>query len=205
MAAKFSSLQGTSADSRKIFRLGKSLNEYLKIRGLLVNFLRSFYKSPAAPLDEQQRFYSSSAVWDSSVTGLLTTFSFFPRSNLSGSTLADSADYVVSSGLCAALASELRILRKLRAEQEKKLETVAETSEHDGNVERFKDAAITLRQLRQDKSASVLNVVKNVSDMVVAANLAQVPHRVLGRPFSEGIVGSAGFISGAISCYQLYE
>ncbi|PFH32832.1 peroxisomal biogenesis factor PEX11 [Besnoitia besnoiti] len=207
-AAKIAALSGTASDGRKVFRLGKFLNEYVKLKALLVGFLVSRYKLAAASLDDTQKTqllqlisrFGFLCYW---VTDNLMLLSKIKVLGFDTKKLARLCGIFWLVGLLGALATEVRVLRRLRSLERDRLDRLEE--ERRGAEDAYVQGASSLRKIQQEKNASLLNIVKNASDAVVAANLAQIPHKLLGRPLDETTVGAAGFVSGAISCYQLYE
>ncbi|CBZ52051.1 peroxisomal biogenesis factor 11 domain-containing protein [Neospora caninum Liverpool] len=213
VAAKFAALTGTASDGRKIFRLGKFLNEYVKVKAILIAFLRSRCKSAKLPWDECHKTqllqlisrFGFLCYWVLDNLLLLSKIKFL---GFDTKKLAKLCGVFWLIGLLGSLATEARTLRRVQDDEQNHLDTLErdDTREHGANLEiRAKEAARTLRELQQEKRAASLNLIKNAADLVVASNLAHLPHKIFGHPLPEGTVGTAGFISGAISCYQLYD
>ena len=62
----------------------------------------------------------------------------------------------------------------------------------------------TLDNLSSMRKSMYLEVLKLAGDMIIALNGAQVPFQVLGKQFSEKWVGIGGILSAGISCYQIW-
>lgn len=65
-------------------------------------------------------------------------------------------------------------------------------------VENLDDLSETRRKL-------ILEIAKNVGDLIIASNGALIPYRILGKQFSEKWVGIGGMVSAGISVYQVWE
>ena len=65
-------------------------------------------------------------------------------------------------------------------------------------VENLDDLSETRRKL-------ILEIAKNVGDLIIASNGALIPYRILGKQFSEKWVGVGGMVSAGISVYQVWE
>ncbi|EPR56671.1 peroxisomal biogenesis factor PEX11 [Toxoplasma gondii GAB2-2007-GAL-DOM2] len=213
VAAKFAALNGTASDGRKIFRLGKFLNEYVKVKAILIAFLRSRCKSAKLCWDDCQitqllQLISRSGFLCYWVLDNLLLLSKIKFLGFDTKKIAKLCGVFWLIGLLGSLANEARTLRRVQDEEQSHLDTLEreEARQDDKNFESCaRETTKTLRKLRQEKTATSLNIIKNAADLVVASNLAQIPHKIFGQPFPEGSVGTAGFISGAISCYQMYD
>ena len=58
--------------------------------------------------------------------------------------------------------------------------------------------------LKKKKVENVLNLLKNLGDMVTASQGVGLPKMLLGFDFNDGQVGLGGLTSAAITCYQLF-
>jgi len=60
------------------------------------------------------------------------------------------------------------------------------------------------KDLNGKKLTQVLNIIKNAGDTITSSSLLQWDEHYLGTKFNEGLIGAGGFVSGVISCYNLY-
>lgn len=58
--------------------------------------------------------------------------------------------------------------------------------------------------VKQQKITNVLNLVKNLGDVVTASQALGLPKKLLGVEFNDGQVGLGGLTSALITCYQLF-
>lgn len=61
-----------------------------------------------------------------------------------------------------------------------------------------------LDELSNTRKKMILEITKNIGDMIVASNGAQIPYKILGKQFSEKWVGIGGITAATISCYQIW-
>ncbi|CEL95958.1 unnamed protein product [Vitrella brassicaformis CCMP3155] len=210
LAARLSALYKTTADSRKIFRLGKFLNEYLKLQQL--------FKSTDPQLDQLSKSLN--------VLNRAAFFAYWVCDNLSilskikvikGDTpkLAKRAFLFWFLALVFGVLVELHKLQKnldlqiqLQQQQQQQQSAAAKKNSSDGGEgEGERATAATseaLSKLGTERRNIALNIIKNCGDMITAGNGIELPHKILGFGFNDGLIGLGGFVSAFISCFQTY-
>uniref|UniRef100_A0A7S3ITN3 Uncharacterized protein n=1 Tax=Strombidium inclinatum TaxID=197538 RepID=A0A7S3ITN3_9SPIT len=80
-----------------------------------------------------------------------------------------------------------------------------------GNTEKGQKNASQLEELNKQQAELVkrrfdqsLIFSKSVGDCLVSAQMIGMPRAVISADFNDGMMGFGGFVSGCISCYQLY-
>ncbi len=58
--------------------------------------------------------------------------------------------------------------------------------------------------LRKKKVENMLNLIKQLGDMVTASQAIGLPKQIFGFEFNDGQVGLGGLISALITSYQLF-
>lgn len=61
-----------------------------------------------------------------------------------------------------------------------------------------------MKGIQKKKVDNVLNLLKNLGDMVTASQGVGLPKMLLGLDFNDGQVGLGGLTSAVITCYQLF-
>jgi hypothetical protein len=59
-------------------------------------------------------------------------------------------------------------------------------------------------QLNKKKINNIMNLLKNLGDMVTASQAIGLPKKLFGFDFNDGQVGLGGLTSSLITCYQLF-
>ena len=59
-------------------------------------------------------------------------------------------------------------------------------------------------QIKKERQAIVLGIIKNLGDLVPASNGANVPQLLFKKSFTDKWIGLGGLISALISCYQAW-
>jgi hypothetical protein len=58
-----------------------------------------------------------------------------------------------------------------------------------------------LHQVNRKKVENILNLLKNLGDMVTASQAIGLPKKLFGFDFNDGQVGLGGLTSAVITCY----
>lgn len=183
----------TTSDSRKIFRLGKSLNEYTKLKDILAN------SKDADPLLKLFNFASRFAFlvyWLYDNLTILSKIKF-----IKGDTAKNQKKSALfwSIGLLFGVLLELYKLQK-SVEQENL--AIKAASSANGNV--ASPPHEIMKKIKADRNLIYINLAKNLGDLIPATNGIELPHRLLGHGFNEGLIAFGGFLSAALTCFQLY-
>lgn len=182
LSNRFSNLFKVTADARKIFRIGKSATEYMKIRELL--------KTDST--DELNKFVNilcRSAFfgyWVFDNLQILTKVGFL-KSDTKQHAKRAATFWLI--GLLLSIFLELYKLRKIHQK-----EAAASASGAIEDVNKF----------QSEKTTIYLNLVKNFGDSICASHNSEIAHKVLGRGWNEGAIALGGLLSGLISVYQQY-
>ena len=60
-----------------------------------------------------------------------------------------------------------------------------------------------LDELSATRRRMIMQIAKNIGDLIIASNGALIPYRILGKQFSEKWVGIGGMVAAIISIIQL--
>lgn len=243
---RFAALQATTGDSRKIFRLGKFANEYMRLHGIVSAYPKKHTaatRGACYPYDEKRNalisdlllFVSRGAfllywVYDNLV--VLTKIKFIRFGETTH--LMKRAGVCWFIGLISGLILELRKLRQLTKDHRFAIRALRRTpapaspaftatttttgqgSTGSGATEaEAKEAARwTLhmeaveakeeQRYREKRKVCLINIIKILGDLIPASHLAHIPQRFAGRSFNDGAVGLGGFISAALTLWQLF-
>lgn len=161
-----------SRDARKIFRLGKSINEIKTINDKVKDLLWQENKIPIV-LDILSRlgflFY-----WLFDNISILGTIKFI---NVEVKPINKIASLAWTIGLLFGLVKNVMELLK-----------ILKTQKADKNF----DALLI---------AKLLDITSKIGDLLVSLNGMEVPHMVLGRSLSESVLGMGGLTSSAIAIF----
>lgn len=193
-ANNFAAVYRMSADSRKIFRLGKFLTEL----SALVRLAAA--KAPESDLG--RRIQILQALCRASLFCYWLVDNAFILSKLKVFRY-DQQKLARLSGLfwlLALLAGAYCELLRLR-------EVAIAAKLLDGrerDTDATKETTAARMQLQQTRRTATLNLIKQCCDMVAAANMLGIPFLLLRRHFNDGFVGVTGTVSAAIACSQIY-
>ncbi|OEH74092.1 peroxisomal biogenesis factor pex11 [Cyclospora cayetanensis] len=175
-ASKFTAVYRASADSRKVFRLGKFINEYAALLRLAAA------KTPEADIDKKIHGICRAAFlcyWLADNAFILTKLKVMNHSQQKLTRL---------SGFCwlvALLAGVWCEVLRLRHEAA----VAAERLKKEGEVEDLKETTAAQLQQQQAHKTARLNLIKQCCDMPAAINMTGLPavlfHRNLTTPFCE--------------------
>ena len=181
--------------SRKAFRLGKSITYYKKLQTLSQN------KS----LSEEQKYLQ----WMQNV-GML---GYFITDNLvfasKAKVLRFDADEISCRGgilwFCANVAGFFQAVDNLNADVEKE-KCVRDILASEDDVVRVETLQGQLDVLRSGRFKKLLAVLKVTCDLIVSSNTAGVrlSERIAGTKLHDGIIGSAGVVSAAVVLYSTW-
>ncbi|CAH0476595.1 unnamed protein product [Peronospora belbahrii] len=181
--------------SRKAFRLGKSLVYYKKLQMLSNN----------KNLTEGQRYLHF--VQNVAMLG------YFITDNIAFATKAKvlrfDADKLVSRGgmmwFCANLAGFFNAMDNLNAdvEKEKCVRTILASEE---DIMRVETLQHQLETLRSDRCKKLLAVLKVTCDLIVSSNTSGVrlSERITGTKLHDGVIGLVGCMSAAVVLYNTW-
>ncbi|GMF24663.1 unnamed protein product [Phytophthora lilii] len=192
---RLSALYKTMQQSRKAFRLGKSLTYYQKLRAL----------SGKKGLSEAQRYLQF--VQNVGMLG------YFVTDNLAFASKAQvlrlDADELARRGgimwFCANVAGFFTAMDNLNADVEKE-KCVRDILASEDDAARVDALNKQLDALRGGRVKKLLAVLKVACDLVVSSNTSGVrlAERITGSKLHDGIIGSVGCVSAAIVLYNTW-
>lgn len=187
---KLLALSQSCADARKIFRLGKFVNEYIKIKELLSTTPSNDNNEAFGHLMNLGCRASYFAYWVFDALFILTKIKV-----LQGDTKrhSDKSFLFWFFGIIFSLIYNLHNLRLvvLREHQLRSQEISSKVTEE-------------LDRIHTKRKTYYLNLIRDFGDLITSSNGIRIPHRVIGRGFSDGLIGLGGTISALIVCYQQY-
>lgn len=181
--------------SRKGFKLGKSITNYKKLQSLSSN------KS----LTEPQRYLQF--VQNLGMLGyfIMDNTAFMSKNKVLHFDANDVARRGGVMWFCANIAGFYNAVDTLHAdvEKEKCVRDILASEEDAARVETLQTQLETLRSGRFKKLLAVLKVT---CDLIVSSNTSGVrlPERILGKPLHDGIIGPIGCVSAAIVLYTTW-
>ena len=184
--------------ARKLFRLFKSFNEYVKIQVIRGGKLPAFEKNLQILARIAFAFY-----WLFDNLSVLIKVKFLTNFELKQ--MARRASKCWLLGIILSIICALIELQKATSREGQILISKANSAKSDGAKESNEEFAAQLKAARDAKKTQVLNIIKNLGDGITASQSLAYPQRFFGFNFNDGWVGVGGFGSAAITCYQLYK
>lgn len=182
--------------SRKLFRLFKSFNEYVKIKGILKLDKPQLDKNLAVIARLGFLFY-----WLFDNLSVLIKIKFL--NGFDQKQMARRASKCWLFGIWVSIICALLELYKVSTKESQLLLSRA-NAKVEAKGDSQEDFQAALKAVRAQKKTQVLNIIKNLGDSITASQSLGYPNRFFGLNFSDGLVGVGGFTSAAITCYQLY-
>ena len=175
-------------DARKIFRLGKSLNEFHAILSIT-------HSSALTPSDKTYHIMSRVGFMLYWLLDNIYILSLYDIIVFDYSPLSKWQNATWFGSLFLALLLNLRNLLKSFAEEAMLKDTaVGKMTE--------REVADKLDEISSQRWSILLNIAKTLGDMIPAANWAELPFAILGKQFSEKWCALGGSVAGIIGCYQ---
>lgn len=175
--------------ARKLFRLFKSFNEYVKIENIRKGSLPDFEKNLQILARLAFLFY-----WLFDNLAVLIKVKF-----LTNYDLKKMARRASKAWLLGIFLSILVALVELQKASSKRSQLMIQKSKDKG--EEAEKINADLKKVEAAKKTQMLNVVKNLGDAITASQSLGYPERFVGIKFSDGWVGAGGFTSAFITCY----
>lgn len=177
-------------DARKVFRLGKSLNE-------LHSILSISRSSELTHSDKTYHILSRAGFMVYWLLDNIYILSLYDIIVFDYSPLSKWQNGAWFIALLLALVLNLRNLLKSFTEEAMLKDTaVGKMTE--------REVADKLDDISAQRYSILLNIAKTLGDMIPAANWAELPFAILGKQFSEKWCALGGFVAGAIGCCQLW-
>jgi len=178
--------------ARKLFRLFKSFNEYVKIKGLL--------KQDMPQVDKLLNILARLAfffywIFDNLV--VLIKVKFLTSLDLKNTSRTASKFWLLGIWLSIALA--LHSMMQTVKDEAKLMLTKARVGT-EGGISQEKYAEL-VKRANAKKKANMLTLVKNLGDSITASQSLGYPKSYFGFDFSDAWVGCGGMTSSAITMY----
>jgi len=193
---RFDGLYSTTGTGRKLFRIGKSLNEYETLRGLIskgpdgdpIKYYLSVVK---------QLSFISYWFFDNIGFGIRAKFLKYDKKSTG---LYGSYGWTIGS-VCGLLIA-LYEYQKSTAKVAKKIKAYKEAKAAGKDIAEMKKELLALGFKRQ-KSAE--DVVRYWFDVIVSASSAELPQAVGLTAPHDGVIGILGAASALINTYQIWR
>eukprot|EP00920_Eleutheroschizon_duboscqi_P026175 GHVT01064706.1.p1 GENE.GHVT01064706.1~~GHVT01064706.1.p1 ORF type:complete len:239 (+),score=8.63 GHVT01064706.1:1013-1729(+) len=193
---RLTALSKTASDSRKVFRMGRFLDEYVRIRTIMA----SKTTEPSAKLLRCLSRLAFVGYWIMDSVTLLSKIQFIPGDTAKA---AKRSAVFWFAGLVLSLCYELYTIRRLFLREmavRRLLELTVNADSKDNELEADKQ----ILSIRRERHTAYLGIVKNCSDMVTASSALGIPKRIFGLEFNDGVIGVGGFVAAFVTCCQLY-
>ena len=180
------------SNGRKLFKLFRSFNEYVTIKG---------YLKGDAPLDNALAIASRLAFlgyWLFDNLTVLIKIRVIRAWDLKATTRR-AAKFWLTGIVLTILLSLLGAARCSKEEAELRYRRAQSTTS--AKAKQFEKE---LAQIRADRRTNILNAIKMAGDGITATHVLGYPARFLGVTFSDSLVAAGGFSAGFITCYQKY-
>ena len=184
--------------ARKLFRLFKSFNEYVKIMQIKGGKLPDLEKNLQILCRLAFLFY-----WFFDNLSVLIKVKFIQGWDLKAMARRASKCWLI--GIWLGILVALIELYKASKKQSQLLINKANQQKADGAKEGQEEWQAQMKAARAAKKTQILNIIKNLGDSITASQALGYPERFFGFNFSDGWVGVGGFTSAAITCYQTYK
>lgn len=179
-------------DARKMFRLFKSLNELQKI-------LEFVNKGSSDQVDLLLNLLNRAAFflyWVFDNIAILSTIKFLSK---------DPKTYNKFGAFFWFWALVLAIIQTLRKlvdnHQRIDYENADLVKASNSESEKVQNK---IKKLKLERTTHILNIVKNLGDLITASQGSEIFPKLTKRNFTEGWIGAGGFVSAVITSYQLY-
>ena len=184
--------------ARKLFRLFKFFNEYVKMTQIAAGKLPQAEKNLQILARLAFAFY-----WIFDNLAVLIKVKFLTSFELKEMSRRASKCWLI--GLWLSILVALINLYKASNKQSQLLLSKANQSKGDGAKDSAEQFESEMKQVKAAKATEVLNIIKCCGDSITASQALGYPNRFFGFNFSDGWVGAGGFTSAAITCYQTYK
>ena len=184
--------------ARKLFRLFKSFNEWVTIKG---------YLKGDAPWDNWLPIISRVAFlfyWFFDNLVVLIKVKFIQSMDLKSVSRKASKCWLTGIWLCMIIG--LLGLAKTAKEEAQILIQRSKAKAKVGASETFDEKQFRdeLKKISAARKTHILNIIKMIGDGIAASQSLGYPQRFLGVNFNDTVVGVGGFTSAFITCYQKY-
>lgn len=163
-------------DGRKIFRIGKGLNE---LQWLIKTLSSKEFKPTLPALLEVASKISYFFYWLFDNTSILAAIKLINLDKTRQTKIAMLGWFLGTLFSLLKLIQELSVLLSKKSKEEGK-----------SNTKKIFN--------------TYLNIISKIGDLLPSAQGIELPHRILGRGFSEVSVGCGGFIAGLIALYNAW-
>ena len=179
-------------DARKLFRLFKSVNEYHKILQILnkggedeIDYILSILS---------RLFFAGYWFFDNLV--ILCIVKFFKQEAKKYNKIGMWFWFLA---LITGLSQSIKSFIFLNQREKRILKNLGEAKEDEIESKRK-----LLRQIRLQKKDQLLNILKQLGDLIPASQGSEIVPKLFKKNFNDGWIGMGGFISAVITSAQLY-
>ncbi|KAJ0406135.1 hypothetical protein ATCC90586_000592 [Pythium insidiosum] len=195
MGKRFSELFKVTQQSRKAFRLGKSVTFYKKAMQIMDD----------KTLSPWQKYLQLIQSWGMVGFFIYDNMAFLAKAKF----MPWNADEAAKRGgilwFCANVAGFMIAMNNINAdlEKEKCIQDVLKTEEDPARIESLR---AQVESLRQNRFKKFLAVIKVTCDLIVSSNTSGVrlPERVWGTKLHDGIIGPVGCVSALTVLYNTW-
>ena len=196
------------SDARKLFRVAKFLVEYQKINILLGKAdTMAIHKLILALIPRVAFFF----YWIFDTLIVLTKIKFLTNTDLKWLTHKWAAFWQLAN-LTGILSAIIELVEIGKEEVKLIAQKRVANSSNGGQIDSASgEKKTTLDEIKQQQRAlngrkftQVLNIIKNAGDTITSTSLLGWDEHYLNYKFNEGLIGVGGFVSGVLSCYNLY-
>eukprot|EP00357_Protocruzia_adherens_P013598 CAMPEP_0114989140 /NCGR_PEP_ID=MMETSP0216-20121206/10019_1 /TAXON_ID=223996 /ORGANISM="Protocruzia adherens, Strain Boccale" /LENGTH=234 /DNA_ID=CAMNT_0002352059 /DNA_START=224 /DNA_END=928 /DNA_ORIENTATION=+ len=191
MSTRFAKMQSEMGKARKLNRLFKSFNEHYKMQQLLANLEANPNFENVLNIITRIGFFF---YWVFDNLAVLSTIKFL---HYDAKSVAKKAFLSWFIGLSATMVVLIRKLIK-SYEDESSFKTKAVDAQNSS------EALAALKKLSSKRRDLFLQILKTTGDMIPASNGIELPQKLLGTAFNEGVIGAGGLISSLITMYTLF-
>ncbi|GLE10304.1 hypothetical protein PINS_up022405 [Pythium insidiosum] len=195
MGKRFSELFKVTQQSRKAFRLGKSVTFYKKAMQIMDD----------KTLSPWQKYLQLIQSWGMVGFFVYDNMAFLAKAKFMPWDANEAAKRGGILWFCANVAGFMIAMNNLNAdlEKEKCIQDVLKTEEDPARIESLRAQVQTLRQNRFKKFLAMLKVT---CDLIVSSNTSGVrlPERVWGTKLHDGIIGPIGCVSALTVLYNTW-
>lgn len=179
-------------DARKLFRLFKSLNELQKI----MEFISKGSTDQVDLILNLLNRLGFFLYWIFDNIAILSTIKFVQAET------KKMAKYGAFFWFWALVFSIIQTIRKL-------IDNVKRISIEEGDLNRVNNEQAEkilnkIKKLKGERVTHILNLAKNLGDMITASQGSEIYPKLFKRNWSDGWIGAGGLTSAIITSYQLY-
>ena len=188
MQERLNGLFVATRDARKIFRLGKFINELQSMQQAFSNVNIDFPELTLQILTRLSFFF----YWIFDNLGCLSSIKVI---KMDANSLSQKGNLAWFLGVVFSLISLARNL-KLNSAKESKIKKSCDPS-----LQTTKQSLDAVRKSRREIKE---NLVKNLGDLIPSSAFAKVPEKLFKKSMPESWIGLGGLVAGTVASYQIW-